>query len=97
MSKKINIFLILICVVVFCGYKTREPPKVDDKKIAEYLKILYNKINILEVLTSTPNGVVTGSYGEVVLLNNSGTYYLEICTSSPSGTVWKGAILATTP
>ena len=90
------IILILICLCI-SAYKLKEPPKLENRDTGEYLKLLYNKINTLEVLTSTPNGNVKGKYGDMVLLLSGGNFYLEICTSSPNGTVWKGVILTTTP
>lgn len=48
----------------------------------------------INLTTVNPDGVVKGNAGDMVLLNDSGTYYLEICAG---GTVWLGEALSNTP
>lgn len=91
-----HVWLVLI-IVFLCGYKMPEPPKIEDKDLSEYLKTIYYKINLLETVTVNPDGSRQGRLGQMVLLNNSGTYYLEICVSSPDGTTWRGVALSDTP
>lgn len=65
--------------------------------VRAYLKDLYDNHNLLGVVTTNPDGSRRGKLGQMVLFNDSGTYYLEICTSSGGGTQWRGAILANLP
>jgi len=48
----------------------------------------------LSLTTVNPDGTVKGNAGDMILFNNSGTYYLEICVG---GTVWRGEELSNTP
>ena len=96
MKKLLILFIILIPLVVWAG-NIAQPPVIQDKVTKEYLKTIADNWNKLEVVTSNPDGSRSGRLGEMILLNSSGTYYLEICTSSPDGTVWKGTQLSDTP
>lgn len=49
----------------------------------------------LEIVTSNPDGSRKGTAGDIVLLNNSGTFYLEVNTDG--GTTWRGVLLSDTP
>lgn len=84
-----RIFTLLLIVVLFSGYKTKEPPKIEDKDTSEYLKILRNKIDVFEVVTTAPNGNYNGRYGQNVVYKNGTDYSLWTCVSSPSGTSWQ--------
>lgn len=48
----------------------------------------------INTTTTNPDGSLTGNGGDMVLYNNAGTYYLEICIG---GTVWLGEQLTDTP
>jgi hypothetical protein len=58
---------------------------------------IYDNWGLLEVVTENPDGTRKGRLGEVVIYNLTGTYYLEICVSSPNGTVWVGKQLEDIP
>ena len=77
----------------------RNPPVVPDQTIEQinFNNDIHSNWQNLEIVTSTPNGSRTGRRGDILLLNNSGTYYLEVCVSSPTGTVWHGIVLSQTP
>ena len=49
----------------------------------------------LNITTTNPDGTEQGDVGDVILLNDSGTFYLEINTTG--STVWKGVALTDTP
>jgi len=48
----------------------------------------------LNIITSNPDGSIRGNTGDMLLLNNSGTYYLEI---NVGGTVWRGTAITDLP
>lgn len=97
MRKFYYVFLIVSLSICVSGYKTKQPPKMDDKTTEQYLKTLYNKINILEVVTTNPNGNYKGRYGQTVMLFTGGNYYLETCISTPNGTSWRGIQITAVP
>lgn len=80
--------MIVICLI-FSAYKTKEPPKTEDKTVEQYLKVLRNKVDVFEVVTTAPNGNYFGRYGQNVVYKNGSDYSLWTCVSSPSGTSWK--------
>jgi hypothetical protein len=88
--------LAIIYTIVFSApispVVTKEP--IEEQ---QFWRSIEERWNTLDVVTANPDGSRRGKYGEMVLLNNSGTYYIEICVSSPSGTVWRGAQLSDTP
>ncbi len=92
----IGIFLFLLCVPCF-GAKIPEPPPIQDKDVRTYLKTLYDNYNQLEVVIVNPDGARNGRYGDMVILSTGGNYYLEVCMSSPDGTVWRGTQLTDLP
>jgi hypothetical protein len=48
----------------------------------------------LNVVTTNPEGVVSGEAGDMVLYSAAGGLYIEICSG---GTVWYGEELSNTP
>ena len=95
-----------LLLLIFLGIYTSayagnltQPPVLKKEPVEEqhYLKEIYNNWNNLEGTTTNPDGSRRGNYGDMLLLNSSGTYYLEICVSSPNGTVWVGEQLTDTP
>lgn len=96
-----KILIIIFCLIttyVFAGLLPA-PPILRDEPLAEqlYFKSIYDNHNNLEIVTINPDGSRTGRRGDIVLFNDSGTYYIEICVSSPTGTVWVGEELSNTP
>lgn len=49
----------------------------------------------LDIVTTNPDGVTTGDVGDMLLLNDSGTYYL--CINVDGGTTWRSEALSDTP
>lgn len=96
--KKLLIFLFLFSGVCYAG-NISDPP-VDNKisiQLMQYLKEISDNFNQLEVVTTNPDGSRLGNYGDIVLLITGGNYYVEICVSSPNGTVWRGVQLQNSP
>lgn len=91
--RKSIIFIIFFSSSLCYAGDIPAPSIIKDKNVSEYLKILYLNHNNLEIITSDPNGNRKGNFGDIVIYNNSGTYYVEICVSEPSGTVWKKSLL----
>jgi hypothetical protein len=96
---------IILTLLVFCifgvAYAKRisAPPVLNQIPVAEqqYLQTLYDQWNLLECVTDNPDGTRTGKHGEIIELETGGKYYLEICVSSPSGTVWMGVEMTNLP
>lgn len=61
------------------------------KKIWDITNGRYN-IDITEI---NPDGTDKGDVGDIILLNNSGDYYLEVNVNG--GTTWRGVALTDTP
>lgn len=49
----------------------------------------------INIVTSNPDGSLKGDIGDMVLFNNSGTYFIEINTTG--GKIWRGVQLTDTP
>ena len=49
----------------------------------------------LNIVTTNPDGNTIGKIGDIILFNNSGTFYLEINTDN--STTWRGVQLTNTP
>lgn len=100
MKKFIYIIISLfIAVSLVSADKISQPPVLKNETVAEqqYFREIYNNWNNLEAITTNPDGTRSGEYGDMVLLLSGGNYYVEICVSSPSGTVWRGILLSDTP
>lgn len=87
----------LFTTYVFAGLLPAPPVRNVSVEEQHYLRSIYENHNKLEIVTSNPDGSRTGKRGDILLFNDSETYYLEICISSPTGTVWKGVALSDTP
>ena len=94
---------IFIVLCAFLGFvfasNLSQPPILKDEPLAEqqYFTEIYNNFNLLEVTETNPDGNRNGKYGQIILLKSGGNYYVEICVSSPNGTVWRGVVLSDTP
>ncbi len=100
---------IIIGALVFCGVsyarKIETPIKFLDLNntnelvnLNTYLESVRDILNgdfTLKILTTNPDGSLKGTAGDIVLFNNSGTYYLEINTTG--STIWRGVLLQDTP
>ena len=67
----------------------------DASMLREEIRNIYELRNRLEVVTTNPDGSRSGIKGDMLLLDDSGTYYLEVNTDS--GTTWRGEALSDTP
>ena len=81
--------LLAIFVALCHAGQIPSPPPVKDQELANYLSQIYSNSNNLTIVTSDPNNSRQGTYGDMVIYNNAGTYYFEICTSNPNGKTWK--------
>jgi len=86
------------------AYRTPKPQRITDFNqnglviLNENLEQLWNVTNgryNLNITTNNPDGSLQGNGGDMVLFNNSGTYYLEINTTGAK--VWRGVVLTNTP
>jgi len=105
---KILFILVILCAgfLIKNAYATRiaSPPIIlewdENTRIAlnEYLNVLWEITNgryTLDIVTTNPDGSATGEVGDMLLFNNSGTYYLEI--NVDGSTTWRGVALSDTP
>ena len=104
--KKIIIILVLFSVC-FAAYAFRlgTPPRItdiNDKNAIAQLNLFLEDMQelskgryTLDIVTTNPDGTRNGDVGDIILFNNSGTYYLEVNTTG--STVWRGVVLADTP
>jgi len=110
MKKYFKIFILFLIVGLFCyglGYGYRIPKPITFTNLSDPTQI--NQLNQtltdlwditngryhINIVTSNPDGSLRGIIGEIVLFNNSGTYYLEVNTDG--GTIWRGIALSNTP
>lgn len=103
-----RIISIIIIITLFAipvyAYRISKPDKItkiDEASLAKLNIILENLWDLtngrytLNIVTSNPDGSAKGTIGDVVLFNNSGTFYLEINTDG--STQWRGVQLTDTP
>lgn len=85
------------------AYRIPKPQRITDFDqnglviLNENLENLWDVTNgrmNLDIVTVNPDGATKGDVGDMLLYNNGGTYYLEICVG---GTVWRGEELSNTP
>ena len=82
--------LLLMCSTAYAGRILTPPPLPTlPKDLSFYLKSIQEKINVMEVVDTAPNGTRQGDNGEFILYNNSGTYELWVNSSSGGGTSWQ--------
>lgn len=95
---------ILLSTTVSYAYRFNKPTKLtqfDDSALItlnEALEQIWNLSNgrfSLDIVTTNPDGNTKGDIGDMLLFNNSGTYYLEINTTGAK--VWRGVQLTDTP
>ena len=104
MKKLLLTLLILgICATSF-AYRTSKPVpiyEINENTLVELnstLEELWDLTNgrySLDLVTVNPDGATRGDIGDMLLLNDSGTYYLEI--NVDGGTTWRGVQLTNTP
>ena len=83
---KVTIQTILFCILIGnLAWAVLPPPPVVPKmdwSIQQYLKELYDNHNVVEVLTTTPNGNRVSKKGSIVIYNNKLWY------NTDGGTTW---------
>lgn len=97
---RIFLILLLMTASAYAGASVTKnwamplPPTVDNPTSSyNFLLFLYNHFNQSQLVTTAPNGNLTGKAGNFVLYNNSGTYQVCFETAQPNGTTWKCANL----
>ncbi len=101
-----RIILLLILLISFSAtvfaipvlqdlnYIMPAPPKTEDAKaLYNYLNMLFQRWNILQLAVQEPNGNIDADIGQQIIYNNNGTYYLAVETATPHGTTWVGVAL----
>jgi hypothetical protein len=76
-----------------CAYVVPEPPIGAEKSTYEYLRVLRNNLNKVQITTTNPSNVRLGDYGEILIYKNGATFNLMINVSSPNGKTWRGVVL----
>ncbi len=74
---------------------TDPPDLVELNTVLEELWNITNGRYNLNVTTTNPDGTEQGDVGDMILFNDSGTYYLEINTTG--STIWRGVELKNVP
>ena len=86
------------------GYRISKPQRITDFDqrglviVNENFERLWDITNgrfSLDIVTVNPDGATKGDVGDMLLFNNSGTYYLEINTTGAK--VWRGTALTDLP
>lgn len=98
MQKKIllGFLLLLLTSICYAGKISAPPPlPTTDKNLQFYLKEIESNFHVLSVVTSDPDGSRNGKAGEMIIYNNSGTYYLAV--NIDSAQVWSGIQLSPLP
>ena len=67
----------------------KQPPVLTDLSVPLqlYLQEIANNFNVLQEVSTSPNGTVSGRKNEVVIYNNSGTR--QIFVNTDGATVWQ--------
>jgi len=107
MSNKLTIVVCLILVLIGDSFAYR-PPKptrltqldVETQvvQLNESLESLWNVVDgryNLDIVTTNPDGNTKGDVGDMLLFNNSGTYYFAINTTGAK--IWRSVVLTDTP
>ena len=86
------------------AYRIPKPQRITDfdqnglVTLNETLEQLWDVTNgryNLTTVTTNPDGAKSGKGGDMVLFNNSGTYYLAINTTGAK--IWRSVVLTDTP
>lgn len=98
------ITIVLLLSGVSYGLRIPKPKHITELNdnaivaINENFRRLWELVNgryNLTVTTTNPDGSLSGEVGDMLLLNDSGTYYIEINTDG--STEWRGTLLSDTP
>ena len=101
----ISLGLFLAVAINSYPYRTPKPARLTDLKVEnqivqlnEALENLWNVIDgrySLNIVTTNPDGDRKGDIGDMVLFNDSGTYYLAVNTTGAK--IWRSTALTDTP
>lgn len=104
--RKIVLVLTIICMFLYTplyAYRISKPLRITDYdqnglvSINNNFEGLWNITNgrfNLNYTNVNPDGNLKGELGDMIIFNNSGTYYLEI---NVGGTIWRGVELQNVP
>ena len=103
-------FIFGLIIGVFCvsgvgnAYRIQRPMRITDFDqrnlviLNESLENLWDVSNgrfNLDIVTSNPDGNLKGDVGDMILFNNSGTYYL--CINTTGVKIWRSTLLQDLP
>lgn len=86
------------------AYRAPKPQRItafDENNLVVINEVLENLWNVsngrfsLDIVTSNPDGSKKGDIGDMLLFNNSGTYYLAINTTGAK--IWRSTALTDIP
>jgi len=87
---------VFIASVVYAGHITSPPPLKDlPVSLQHYLKQLYDNFNVLETVTTNPDGVRNGKQGEQLYLQTGGLHYH--CINTDGSKTWRCEEITDTP
>lgn len=66
-----------------------DAPRIEHKPTHDFMRKISDNIGRVKILTSDPNGLVNGRYGQLAGYYDGVDYWICMCISSPSGMVWK--------
>lgn len=106
MKKFISGLIVGLCIFsgIAYGYRISKPQRITDFDqrglviVNENFERLWDITNgryALDIVISNPDGSLKGDVGDMLLFNDSGTYYLEINTTGAK--IWRGTALTDTP
>lgn len=99
----IIVLIIMLCAPLAYSYRITKPLRITDFDqrglviVNDNFERLFDITNGrygLNITNVNPDGNVKGEVGDMILLNNAGTYYLEI---NVGGTIWRGVLLQNLP
>jgi len=103
----IILFLGILISVSFNIYALRSPSpqrftdftdKSQINQLNDFLETIWNITNgryNINIVTTNPDGNTKGDVGDILLFNDSGTYYL--CINVTGSTIWRSVALTDTP
>ena len=89
------ILLMFVCSTAWAELPVPPVIQAQTTSTTQYMKDIYDNINIIPTTDTDPNGNRYGRYGQIVRWNNGGVYSLYTCVSSPNGKAWQVVVPAT--
>lgn len=90
-----HLIALLFWGCIFGGFalagNIKQPPIIPDIPIQMelYLQEIADNFNVLQEVTSEPNGNVRGRKNEIVIYNDDGTREIWVNTTEGGGTTWQ--------